>query len=70
MSVRDLLSGFQCNYDKDGTSVHSTHAAGVAHEIVKDGCELSSHLLVKSRHVYEYRYHGNEVKKIHEDVNF
>lgn len=58
MRVGGLLSGFQCDYDEDGTSVHSAHTAGVAHEVVKDGCELSSHLLVKSSHVFEC--HANE----------
>lgn len=46
MKVDDgvLLSGLQSDDDEDGASVHSTHAAGVAHEVIENGCELCPHL--------------------------
>ena len=39
-----VLSGLQGDDDEDGASVHPSHTAGVAHEVVQDGCELCSHL--------------------------
>lgn len=44
----DLLPGFQGDDDKDGPSVHATHAAAVAHEVVQDSGELSPNLKTHS----------------------
>lgn len=44
MRNRDLLPGFEGDDDEDGSSVHATHTAAVAHEVVQDGGELSPHL--------------------------
>lgn len=58
-SIRDLLSGLQCDDDENWASVHSTYAAGVAHKIVQDGCELSPHLLDQSSHKKSKKIHFN-----------
>lgn len=39
-----LLSGFQGDDDEDGAPVHSSHTAGVAHEVVQDGGKFCPHL--------------------------
>lgn len=39
-----LLSHLQGDDDEDGSPVHSSHAAAVAHEVVEDGGELGAHL--------------------------
>lgn len=39
-----LLSHLQGDDDEDGSPVHSSHAAAVAHEVVQDGGELGAHL--------------------------
>lgn len=44
----DLLPGFEGDDDEDGSSVHATHAAAVAHEVVQDGGELGPHLKTRS----------------------
>lgn len=44
----DSLSGFQSNDDEDGSSVHASHTAAVAHKIIKDGGELSPNLKHKA----------------------
>lgn len=47
----DLLSGFEGDDDEDGSSVHATYTAAVAHEVVQDGGELSPHLKTGSSRV-------------------
>lgn len=44
----DLLSGLQSDYDEDGSPVHSTHTAAVAHKVIEDGGKLSPHLQHKT----------------------
>lgn len=48
LSVVYLLSGLQSDYDEDGSPVHSTHTAAVAHKIIEDGCKLSPDLQDKT----------------------
>lgn len=46
---RSLLSGFQGDDDENRASVHSAHAARVAHEIVQNGGEFGPHLRRRMR---------------------
>lgn len=42
--MTDSLSGLQGDDDENGSPVHSTHTAAVAHEVVEDGGEFGTHL--------------------------
>ncbi len=46
--IADLLPGFQSDDDEDGSPVHASHAAAVAHKVIQDGGKLSPHLKHKT----------------------
>lgn len=48
LCISDSLPGFQSDDDEDGSPVHATHTAAVAHEVIQDGGKLSPHLKHKA----------------------
>ena len=45
----DLLPGLQSDDDEDGSPVHATHTATVAHKVIQDGGKLSPNLQHKMK---------------------